>query len=67
MSPTVYVDEPEVGLHPKIAESLIQNLSNIIISYQKREDNKIEKGKYNTPCPRIFIATHSPHIVKKHH
>ncbi|EMQ2082833.1 TPA: retron Eco8 family effector endonuclease [Yersinia enterocolitica] len=64
ISPTVYVDEPEVGLHPKIAESLIQNLSNIIISYQKREDNKIEKGKYNTPCPRIFIATHSPHIVK---
>ncbi|BEN82115.1 retron Eco8 family effector endonuclease [Serratia marcescens] len=64
ISPTVYIDEPEIGLHPKIAESLIQNLYNVMLSFSKKDPTKTEKGKYKTPYPRIFIATHSPHIVK---
>jgi len=61
--PTVYVDEPELGLHPKRNEELIQNLFNVYNSYKKRS-NKSELGKYLTPNPTILFSTHSPNIVK---
>jgi AAA15 family ATPase/GTPase len=61
--PTVYVDEPEIGLHPKRNEELIQNLFNIYDSYKNRT-NKSELGKYLTPNPTILFSTHSPNIVK---
>ncbi len=61
--PTVYVDEPELGLHPKRNEELIQNLFNVYNSFKKR-NNKNEKGMYLTPNPTIFFSTHSPNIIK---
>ena len=61
--PTIYVDEPEIGLHPKRNEELIQNLFNVYNSYKNRS-NKSELGKYMTPNPTILFSTHSPNIVK---
>jgi predicted ATP-dependent endonuclease of OLD family len=61
--PTVYVDEPEIGLHPKRNEELIQNLFNVYNSYKNRGSER-ELGKYLTPNPTILFSTHSPNIVK---
>jgi predicted ATP-dependent endonuclease of OLD family len=55
ISPFVYVDEPEIGLHPKKNEVLIYNLYNIYNSFNKSK----------TPYPKIIFATHSPNIVKQ--
>lgn len=55
ISPFIYIDEPEIGLHPKKNEELIYNLYNIYNSF----DNNL------TPYPKIFFATHSPNIVKQ--
>jgi predicted ATP-dependent endonuclease of OLD family len=63
ITPTVYIDEPEVGLHPKRNEALIFELHRIYKSYKSTRNDKV-KGKYKTPYPRILIATHSPNIVK---
>ncbi len=54
ITPTIYIDEPEVGLHPKKCEELIDNLYEVYI-------NDLTK----TPYPIIIFATHSPHIIKQ--
>lgn len=64
INPTIYIDEPEVGLHPKRNEKLVYNLHDIYNSYKKTKNTK-EKGKYKTPYPSIIFATHSPNIVKE--
>jgi predicted ATP-dependent endonuclease of OLD family len=63
IQPTVYVDEPEIGLHPKKNEGLIQNLYDIYASFKKTKPGR-ELGRYKTPYPKIIFATHSPNIVK---
>lgn len=64
ISPTVYIDEPEIGLHPKKNEELIYNLFDIYNSF-KKTTNIRERGKYKTPYPTIIFSTHSPNIVKQ--
>ncbi|MBB6115476.1 putative ATP-dependent endonuclease of OLD family [Rahnella inusitata] len=63
ISPVVYIDEPEVGLHPKANERLIYDLYQTYESFKKTIDT-FEKGKYATPLPKIFFATHSSNIAK---
>ena len=64
IEPIVYVDEPEIGLHPKRNEELIYHLYNTYKDFKKTKD-KQEIGKYKTPYPKIIFATHSPNIVKQ--
>jgi AAA15 family ATPase/GTPase len=64
INPTIYIDEPEVGLHPKRNEELIYKLYDVYNSYKKTKETK-EKGRYKTPYPNIIFATHSPNIVKE--
>ncbi|MDM5264577.1 retron Eco8 family effector endonuclease [Sulfurovum sp. XTW-4] len=54
ITPIIYIDEPELGLHPKRNEELIENI------YKIYNDNKSK-----TPYPTIIFATHSPNIVKQ--
>ncbi len=61
--PTVYVDEPEIGLHPKRNEKLIIDLHEIYNLYKSRSVD-VKPGKYKTPNPTIIFSTHSPNIVK---
>ena len=63
ISPTIYVDEPEIGLHPKKNEELIFKLHEVYFSFKKTKNEK-EIGKYKTPYPKIIFVTHSPNIVK---
>ena len=63
ISPIVYIDEPEIGLHPKANEKLIYELYQSYESFKKTKGS-FEKGKYATPLPKIFIATHSANIAK---
>jgi len=63
ITPTVYIDEPEIGLHPKRNEELIYKLYEVYNSFKKTRDGK-EKGRYKTPYPKIIMSTHSPNIVK---
>lgn len=63
ITPTVFVDEPEVGLHPKRNEQLIHRLHSIYKSYQKTKEER-EIGRYATPYPKIIFSTHSPNIIK---
>ncbi|MGI2078880.1 retron Eco8 family effector endonuclease [Shewanella putrefaciens] len=63
ITPTVFIDEPEIGLHPKRCEDLIQNLNDVYVKF-KKADNLWEKGKYRTPYPKIILSTHSPAILK---
>ncbi|HEK0526395.1 AAA family ATPase [Proteus mirabilis] len=62
ITPFIFIDEPEIGLHPKITEELIYNIFEVVIKYQKNSLYNI--GKYNTPLPKIMFSTHSPNIVK---
>jgi predicted ATP-dependent endonuclease of OLD family len=61
ITPFIYIDEPEVGLHPKKCELLINNLY----------DAHLESGfsstgiAYKNSFPQIFVSTHSPNIVKE--
>jgi len=64
INPTIFIDEPEVGLHPKRNEELIYRLFNVYHSYKKTNKER-EKGKYKTPYPKIIFSTHSPNIVKE--
>lgn len=57
ISPFVFIDEPEVGLHPKMNDTLIREL------YSSYNYEEIVKG--SNIRPRIFLATHSPTIVKE--
>jgi predicted ATP-dependent endonuclease of OLD family len=63
ITPTLFVDEPEIGLHPKRNEELIYKLYEIYSSFKKTSE-KWEVGKYQTPNPNIIFSTHSPNIVK---
>jgi len=54
ITPILYIDEPEVGLHPKRNEELIENI------YETY--NKVLS---KTPYPTIILTTHSPNIVKQ--
>ncbi|MEZ8880280.1 retron Eco8 family effector endonuclease [Vibrio lentus] len=63
ITPMIYIDEPEIGLHPKLNENLIFNLHRIYTSFLKTQDG-IEKGKYKTPYPKVIFSTHSPNILK---
>lgn len=63
ITPIVYIDEPEIGLHPKLNENLISSLHDIYISFEKTKDC-IEKGRYKTPYPKVIFSTHSPNILK---
>ncbi|TMP28586.1 hypothetical protein CWB99_10480 [Pseudoalteromonas rubra] len=60
-TPVVYVDEPEIGLHPKMSEKLIHEL------HYHLEKVYINKGgeKLKTPRPKIILSTHSQNIVKQ--
>jgi predicted ATP-dependent endonuclease of OLD family len=57
ITPFVFIDEPEVGLHPKMCEKLIQNICD---SY-----NYPEGVGLSVRQPSVFITTHSPNIVKE--
>lgn len=63
ITPTIYIDEPEIGLHPKRNEELIYNLFRVYSSFKKNKDT-FELGKYATPYPKMIFSTHSPNIVK---
>ncbi len=54
ITPIIYVDEPEIGLHPKRNEELIDNIHKIY-----------SENTSKTPYPKIIFATHSPNIVKQ--
>ena len=64
ISPTIYIDEPELGLHPKRNEELIYKLYDVYNKFKQVKDIQ-EKGKQKTPYPKIIFATHSPNIVKE--
>ncbi|WP_166113966.1 retron Eco8 family effector endonuclease [Pseudoalteromonas sp. Z9A5] len=57
ITPFVFIDEPEIGLHPKMNEVLINN----IYSYYGYREGKVDK----VTRPKLFITTHSPNIVKE--
>ncbi|NSY35844.1 ATP-binding protein [Pseudoalteromonas sp. JC28] len=57
ITPFVFIDEPEIGLHPKMIEVLIHG---IYESYNYNINNK-----NNFTRPKLFITTHSPSIVKE--
>ncbi|HHF2980493.1 TPA: retron Eco8 family effector endonuclease [Vibrio alginolyticus] len=63
ITPIVYIDEPELGLHPKLNERLIYNLHNLYIELKKNTESK-KLGKYATPYPTVLMTTHSPNILK---
>lgn len=57
ITPFVFIDEPELGLHPKMNEVLIQDIYTSY-KYSKNGDDRITR-------PRVFLTTHSPNIVKE--
>lgn len=63
IEPIIFVDEPEVGLHPTLNEKLIRSIYDTYALYKKTKPEK-ELGKYATPNPKIIFSTHSPNIVK---
>lgn len=63
ITPTVFIDEPEIGLHPKKCEELIYSINGVYKSYKSETEERV-KGKYKNPFPKVFIATHSPNILK---
>jgi AAA15 family ATPase/GTPase len=61
ISPFLFIDEPEIGLHPKRCELLINRLSNSILRH-----NTMSNGKTRTrPLPKVFFLTHSSNLVKE--
>lgn len=63
ITPIVYIDEAELGLHPKLSEKLIYNLHKLYDGLKKNSDSK-KLGKYATPYPTVLMTTHSPNILK---
>lgn len=63
ITPIVFIDEPELGLHPKLNEQLFYNIYKIYKSLKKDEKQK-KLGKYATPYPKVIVTTHSPNILK---
>ncbi|WP_111638169.1 retron Eco8 family effector endonuclease [Marinomonas shanghaiensis] len=64
ISPFIFVDEPEVGLHPRLNEQLINRIYDVYMSFKKTKDD-VEVGKYKTPYPKVILSTHSPNILKQ--
>lgn len=54
ITPTIYIDEPEIGLHPKKNEELLDSLYQTYSNYNS-----------NTPYPTIIFSTHSANVVKQ--
>lgn len=54
ISPIVYIDEPEIGFHPKRSEEFIERIF-----------EAFNLNRYKRSYPTICIATHSPNIVKQ--
>lgn len=54
--PTLYIDEPEIGLHPKKNEEFIYEIYDI---YSNLKLNSSKKQS-----PHILLSTHSPNILK---
>ncbi|EOE1545578.1 retron Eco8 family effector endonuclease [Providencia rettgeri] len=63
INPTIYIDEPEIGLHPKLSESFIENLSLVYKKYDKTSKG-IEPNRYSTPYPKFIFSTHSSSLLK---
>ncbi|HCR0779988.1 TPA: retron Eco8 family effector endonuclease, partial [Enterobacter hormaechei] len=63
INPIIYIDEPEIGLHPKLSENFIENISLTYKKYDKTHE-EIEPGKYSTPYPTLIFSTHSPSLLK---
>ncbi|WP_073531413.1 retron Eco8 family effector endonuclease [Serratia marcescens] len=63
INPIIYIDEPEIGLHPKLSESFIENLSLTYKKYDKTS-KEIEINKYSTPYPTFIFSTHSSSLLK---
>ena len=57
ITPFVFIDEPELGLHPKMNEILIQDIFTSY-NYNKNRNDKVTR-------PKVFLTTHSPNIVKE--
>lgn len=55
ITPIIYVDEPEIGLHPKKNEELIESVYTTYITEKRTTED----------YPTIIFATHSPNIVKQ--
>lgn len=60
-TPVIYIDEPELGLHPKMNERFIHELSEILKSCYIKKDG----SPLSSPPPKFFFSTHSPNIVKQ--
>ena len=60
-TPIIYVDEPEIGLHPKMNERLIHELSETLNKCYKKKDGSL----LHSPQPKFIFSTHSPNIVKQ--
>lgn len=63
ITPSIFIDEPEIGLHPKKNEEFIERLHHVYRSLKNDEFDRVE-GKYKNPNPKILFATHSPNILK---
>jgi predicted ATP-dependent endonuclease of OLD family len=57
ITPFIFIDEPEIGLHPKMNEVLINNIYSYY-GYREGKEDKVTR-------PKLFITTHSPNIVKE--
>lgn len=65
IEPIVFIDEPEIGLHPKKAEDLVYQLFKTYQFFKKDKNPSLyPQCKYNTPSPKIIFSTHSSNIVK---
>ena len=60
-TPIVYIDEPELGLHPKKNEQLIYDLAGVLDEYYKT----VKGTTLKNPQPKFIFSTHSPNIVKQ--
>lgn len=60
-TPIIFVDEPEIGLHPKMSEKLIHELQySLELLYTNKEGKRLK-----TPRPKLILSTHSQNIVKQ--
>lgn len=60
-TPLIFIDEPELGLHPKLAEKLINDYE-LIVHSNYYDDKGAEKSSSR---PSLYLSTHSPNIVKQ--
>ncbi|AWW33695.1 hypothetical protein CT138_01995 [Mannheimia varigena] len=57
VTPFLFVDEPEIGLHPQLNEELVYKIQNSF--------NKIYKKRIASIQPRLILVTHSPNVLKE--